>query len=106
MTPGCHVYGIPVDQVMLTLLLQDLEDWADDAVGAFPQLSQLQLIDVSLDTDCVLELQHAAPELLHGLKGLQVCSGRRAADNSYTQADLRGVNTVDGMLLHIAQSVS
>lgn len=56
----------------LLLLLQDLEDWADQALVAFPCSKQLQLTGVSLGTDCVLELQYTAPVLLHGLGGLQV----------------------------------
>jgi hypothetical protein len=53
--------------------MQDLEEWADDALCAFPNVAHLQLVDVVCEsTDFAEELSGAAPELLQGLKSLQV----------------------------------
>lgn len=55
---------------------QDLEDWAEEALSAFQQAQRLALSGVSLGPDCVLALQQTAPQLLHGLKSLQVLQPR------------------------------
>lgn len=55
---------------------QDLEDWAEEALSAFQRAQRLALSGVSLGPDCVLALQQTAPQLLHGLKSLQVLQPR------------------------------
>jgi hypothetical protein len=57
---------------LLCCTTQDLEDWADEALSAFPRAQRLVLSGVSLGPDCVLALQQTAPELLQGLTSLQV----------------------------------
>lgn len=68
----CQVQGT-VSAVLLCQ--QDLEeDWANEALSTFSHATQLHLADLSLTSDCALELTATAPQLLQRLHSLQVCS--------------------------------
>lgn len=67
-------------------IAQDLEDWAEEALSAFQRAQRLALSGVSLGLDCVLALQQTAPQLLHGLKGLQVMQSAGGVDSEAAAA--------------------
>ncbi len=70
--PSQGLHSVETCSFSTLVPVQDLESCAEEALDAFAHAQQLLLSEVSLDAEYVLEVTATAPQLLQGLKSLQV----------------------------------